>query len=91
MPDLGLSATQEASLRAITSATQGKQRAILARQVAGTPLSHADHEALAAIAQAHNAAVQAVLTPAQQARLDARRVAVEAAQRARGLTPRGGR
>jgi len=88
-PDLGLTTAQRAKIASLTDATRAQQRAILARRAAGKPLTKADQEALAQVAQAHNAAYRAVLTPAQLMQLEAHRTAVEAQQRARSRRPRG--
>jgi Spy/CpxP family protein refolding chaperone len=68
---LNLTDAQHAQMRIITERSRAARLAILTRQVGRQPLSTADRDELRRIGEAHNAAVRALLTPAQQTRLDA--------------------
>lgn len=66
---LELEPAQRAKILALTTGSRAAADAILARQRAGAPLSLEDRTALREIAERHNAAVDATLTPAQHASL----------------------
>ena len=68
---LELTAEQHAQVRVLTQESREARKAIFARQRTGKAPSDADREELLRQAEAHNAAVRALLTPAQQARLAA--------------------
>ena len=91
---LSLTAEQRARLKALSLATQASRRAILQRQVNGTALSAPDRAELSRLARAHNAAVQAILTPGQRNGLEAsvaRRARVEHERRTAAMRAASGR
>jgi serine/threonine protein kinase HipA of HipAB toxin-antitoxin module len=80
---VALTETQRGSLRSLTTTTRDHQRAILARQRAGTPMSAADRAELTRLALEHNAALAAMLSDAQRARYLANMERLQAAHRQR--------
>jgi Spy/CpxP family protein refolding chaperone len=84
-----LTVEQRAKLRAIASVSRTEDGATSRRPHAAEPLAEAQRASLQRIAERHNAAVRAVLTPAQLARLDANLHARREHDRA--VTPTGSR
>jgi Spy/CpxP family protein refolding chaperone len=91
---LELTESQEAQVRALGATTEKARRTIFARYRQGQPLDSADRDHLRAIAERHNAAFLAILTPEQRAKaekyLAARRAALRQGRDARApaLAPR---
>jgi len=68
---VGLTAPQRAQIAALSTTFRQQQQVIFERRQAGVPMLASDQAALWQLGETHNAAVRAVLTPAQLTTLDA--------------------
>jgi hypothetical protein len=80
---LDLTSAQRAQIKALTFRTRAAQRSILARQAKAKGPSKDDFAQLKQLADAHNAAIRALLTPIQQQRFAANLTELDAQHAAR--------